>query len=84
VVTASAKREAEGLRLVTASAKHEAGFSRLDVRISTFITSVNCSMKVIKYPKRNEWAELLKRPVMDQLSLEKKVRKGAAKSERWW
>jgi len=32
-------------------------------------------MKAIKYPKRNEWAELLQRPVMDQLSLEKKVRK---------
>src|SRR4030095_10123463 len=32
-------------------------------------------MKIISYPKRDEWAELLKRPVMDQLSLEKKVRK---------
>ena len=32
-------------------------------------------MKAIKYPKKDEWAELLKRPVMDQLSLEKKVRK---------
>ena len=32
-------------------------------------------MKVIKYPKKDEWTELLERPVMDQLSLEKKVRK---------
>ncbi len=32
-------------------------------------------MKVIKYPKKEDWPELLKRPVMDQLSLEKKVRK---------
>jgi len=32
-------------------------------------------MKIISYPKKDEWPELLKRPVMDQLSLEKKVRK---------
>ena len=32
-------------------------------------------MKIINYPKRDEWPELLKRPVMDQLSLGKKVRK---------
>ena len=32
-------------------------------------------MKIISYPKRQDWPELLKRPVMDQLSLEKKVRK---------
>ncbi len=32
-------------------------------------------MKVISYPKRKEWPELIKRPVMDQLSLEKKVKK---------
>jgi len=32
-------------------------------------------MKVIKSPKKEVWPELLQRPVMDQLSLEKKVRK---------
>jgi histidinol dehydrogenase len=32
-------------------------------------------MKIISYPKKKEWPELLKRPVMDQLSLEKQVRK---------
>ncbi len=32
-------------------------------------------MKIISYPKREDWPELVKRPVMDQLSLEKKVRK---------
>ena len=33
------------------------------------------NMKIIRYPKREEWPELIQRPVMDQLSLEKKVRK---------
>ena len=32
-------------------------------------------MKIISCPKREDWPELVKRPVMDQLSLEKKVRK---------
>jgi len=32
-------------------------------------------MKVIKSPKKEVWPKLLQRPVMDQLSLEKKVRK---------
>lgn len=32
-------------------------------------------MQVIKYPKRDEWPQLIQRPVMEQLSLEKKVRK---------
>ncbi len=32
-------------------------------------------MRIIKYPTKNEWPELLKRPVMEQLSLEKKVKK---------
>ena len=32
-------------------------------------------MNVISYPKREDWPALVKRPVMDQLSLEKKVRK---------
>ena len=32
-------------------------------------------MEIIKYPTRSEWPELLKRPVLEQLSLEKKVKK---------
>lgn len=32
-------------------------------------------MKIVNYPKREEWGELLQRPVMEQLSLEKKVKK---------
>jgi histidinol dehydrogenase len=32
-------------------------------------------MKVYKYPDRNEWAELIQRPVADYSSLEKSVRK---------
>lgn len=32
-------------------------------------------MQLIKYPEKSEWAELLKRPAIDSLSLEKKVRK---------
>src|SRR5688572_191193 len=32
-------------------------------------------MKIVSYPKREEWPELIKRPVMDQLSLEKTVKK---------
>jgi histidinol dehydrogenase len=32
-------------------------------------------MKLIKYPERSEWPDLLQRPVFDALSLEKKVRK---------
>jgi len=30
-------------------------------------------MKIIRFPKRNEWAELLKRPVLDYADLEQKV-----------
>lgn len=32
-------------------------------------------MNIIAYPKRNEWPQLIQRPVMEQLSLEKKVGK---------
>lgn len=32
-------------------------------------------MQVIEYPKREEWPQLIRRPVLEQLSLEKKVRK---------
>jgi histidinol dehydrogenase len=32
-------------------------------------------MELFKYPDRSDWAELLKRPSIDSLSLEKKVRK---------
>ena len=32
-------------------------------------------MELIKYPGRENWAEILKRPAIDSLSLEKKVRK---------
>ena len=32
-------------------------------------------MELIKYPKKNEWRDLLRRPAIDSLSLEKKVRK---------
>src|SRR5436190_14769289 len=32
-------------------------------------------MQVIEYPKREEWPQLIQRPVLEQLSLEKKVRK---------
>ena len=32
-------------------------------------------MQVIEYPKREEWQQLIQRPVLEQLSLEKKVRK---------
>jgi histidinol dehydrogenase len=32
-------------------------------------------MQVIKYPTKDEWPQLIQRPVMEQLSLEKKVRK---------
>ena len=32
-------------------------------------------MQVIEYPKREEWAQLIQRPALEQLSLEKKVRK---------
>lgn len=32
-------------------------------------------MQIIEYPKKNEWEQLLQRPAMEQLSLEKKVRK---------
>jgi len=32
-------------------------------------------MQVIEYPKREEWPQLVQRPVLEQLSLEKKVRK---------
>ena len=32
-------------------------------------------MEIIAYPKREEWPQLIQRPVMEQLSLEKKVRK---------
>ena len=32
-------------------------------------------MQVIKYPQRNDWEKLLKRPVFDSLILEKKVKK---------
>lgn len=32
-------------------------------------------MQIIKLPKREEWAQLLQRPAMEQLSLEKKVKK---------
>lgn len=32
-------------------------------------------MQIVEYPTRNEWPELLQRPVMEQLSLEKKVKK---------
>lgn len=36
-------------------------------------------MQVIKYPNRAEWPSLLQRPVLEQLSLEKKVKKILAK-----
>lgn len=32
-------------------------------------------MKIVIYPKKDEWQELLQRPAMEQLSLEKKVKK---------
>ncbi len=32
-------------------------------------------MKIVNYPKREEWCELLQRPALEQLSLEKKVKK---------
>jgi histidinol dehydrogenase len=32
-------------------------------------------MQIIKNPKRHEWPQLIQRPVLEQLSLEKKVRK---------
>jgi histidinol dehydrogenase len=32
-------------------------------------------MQVIEYPKREEWPQLIQRPALEQLSLEKKVRK---------
>lgn len=32
-------------------------------------------MQVIKYPKKDEWQQLIQRPAMEQLLLEKKVRK---------
>lgn len=32
-------------------------------------------MKIVAYPKREEWPQLLQRPEMEQLSLEKKVKK---------
>ncbi len=32
-------------------------------------------MQVIEYPNREEWAQLLQRPALEQLSLEKKVKK---------
>jgi len=32
-------------------------------------------MELIKYPEKNEWRDLLRRPAIDSLSLEKKVRK---------
>ena len=32
-------------------------------------------MELIKYPEKNEWRDLLRRPSIDSLSLEKKVRK---------
>src|SRR5688572_16180669 len=32
-------------------------------------------MKIVEYPKREEWEQLLQRPVMEQFSLEKKVKK---------
>ncbi|MEO6219110.1 MAG: histidinol dehydrogenase [Ginsengibacter sp.] len=36
-------------------------------------------MKIIAYPKREEWQQLIQRPVLDQVSLEKKVKKILAK-----
>ena len=32
-------------------------------------------MQVIEYPKREEWSALVQRPVLEQHSLEKKIRK---------
>ena len=32
-------------------------------------------MQLVEFPKREEWSELLQRPAMEQLSLEKKVKK---------
>jgi len=32
-------------------------------------------MQVVEFPKREEWAQLLQRPAMEQVSLEKKVKK---------
>ena len=32
-------------------------------------------MKIVAYPKKEEWQQLLQRPAMEQLSLEKKVKK---------
>lgn len=32
-------------------------------------------MQIVNYPKREEWMQLLRRPAMEQLSLEKKVKK---------
>lgn len=32
-------------------------------------------MQVVEFPKKEEWAQLLQRPAMEQLSLEKKVKK---------
>jgi histidinol dehydrogenase len=32
-------------------------------------------MKIVEYPKKEEWEQLLQRPVMEQFSLENKVRK---------
>ncbi|MGZ5221792.1 MAG: histidinol dehydrogenase [Chitinophagaceae bacterium] len=39
-------------------------------------------MKIVEFPKREEWAQLLQRPVMDQSSLEKKVKKILSKVKR--
>ena len=36
-------------------------------------------MKIVEFPKREEWEQLLQRPAMEQLSLEKKVKKLLAK-----
>ena len=32
-------------------------------------------MQVVEFPKREEWEQLLQRPAMEQVSLEKKVKK---------
>ncbi|MFC0776100.1 histidinol dehydrogenase [Terrimonas alba] len=39
-------------------------------------------MQIVEYPTRNEWPELLQRPVMEQLSLEKKVKKLLSKVKK--
>ncbi|HKZ66578.1 MAG TPA: histidinol dehydrogenase [Chitinophagaceae bacterium] len=36
-------------------------------------------MKIVEFPKREEWEQLLQRPAIEQLSLEKKVKKLLAK-----